>query len=69
LGKRPNPERQNVLVSREFKIVPVLNGILTALLSLEAWWVARGHRLPFGTSLVALARKPATDKTGPFAAV
>jgi len=43
----------------EFRIVPVVNPILTALLSLEAGWLARGHHLPVGTSLVAVARRPA----------
>jgi SAM-dependent methyltransferase len=42
----------------EFRLVPIVNQILTALLSLEASWVARGHHLPFGTSLVVIARKP-----------
>lgn len=41
----------------ELRIVPVLNGIVAALLSLEARWVGAGHRLPFGTSLMAVARK------------
>ena len=44
----------------EFRIVPVVNQALTALLNLEAGWLARGHRLPLGTSLVAVARKPAS---------
>ena len=34
-----------------------LNGALSALLGSEARWVAR-HRLPFGLSLVVVARKP-----------
>lgn len=49
----------NSRTTDEFKLVPVLNQILTALLSLEAGWVVRGHRLPFGTSIVVVARKPA----------
>lgn len=43
----------------EFRIVPVVNPILTMLLTLEAAWVGRGGRLPMGTSLVVVARKPA----------
>jgi SAM-dependent methyltransferase len=43
----------------EFRIVPVVNLILTGLLTLEARWVARGHHLPIGTSLVVVARRPA----------
>jgi len=42
----------------EFRIVPLVNPILTALLTLEARWVGRGGRLPIGTSLVVVARKP-----------
>lgn len=37
-----------------------LNAALTRLLWLEGWYLARpGRRLPFGHSLIALARKPA----------
>jgi SAM-dependent methyltransferase len=42
----------------EFRLIPILNGVLTALLSLEADWLASGHRLVVGTSLVVVARKP-----------
>ena len=44
--------------SDEFRLVPIVNPILTALLTLETVWLARGHRLPFGTSLLVVARKP-----------
>jgi SAM-dependent methyltransferase len=44
--------------SDEFRIVPVVNRILTLLLRLEATWICRGHSLPIGTSLVVVARKP-----------
>ena len=43
--------------SDEFRLVPIFNQIMTALLTLEAGWLARGHRLPFGTSLLVIARK------------
>ena len=39
-------------------VVPVLNGLLTAALFTEAKWIARRRTLPFGTSLIAIARKP-----------
>jgi len=42
----------------EFIVIPIVNQILTALLTLEAGWLADGHRLPFGSSLVVVARKP-----------
>jgi SAM-dependent methyltransferase len=44
--------------SAEFQLVPVVNQILTALLTVEALWLSRGHHLPIGTSLVAVARRP-----------
>jgi SAM-dependent methyltransferase len=42
----------------DLKIVPVANQVLVALLGLEARWLKSGRRLPFGTSLLALGRKP-----------
>ena len=45
--------------SDEFRLVPIVNQVLTVLLNLEASWLARGHHLPLGTSLVVVARKPA----------
>ncbi len=53
----PEQADLRVLVSRELRIVPVLNGLLTWVLSAEANWVARGRRLPAGTSLLAIARR------------
>ncbi len=51
------PEQARMLALKEFRLVPGVNAMLTSLLSLEASWVARGHRLPFGTSLIVVARK------------
>jgi SAM-dependent methyltransferase len=45
------------LTMREFRVVPVINGLLTAMLKLETRWLSRGHRLPIGTSLVVIARR------------
>ena len=56
--QRSDPEGARAQTSNEFRIVPVLNPILTRLLTFEAGWVARGAHLPIGTSLVAVARKP-----------
>ncbi len=44
----------------ELKIIPIANEILRGILSIEASWLSNGHRLPFGSSLVLLARKPLT---------
>ena len=41
----------------ERKIVPIVNEILTAILTQEAWIIARRWKIPFGTSLIALGRK------------
>jgi hypothetical protein len=49
----------NLWARREFRILPVINEVLVAPLWLEVIWVSRGHRLPFGTSLLAVARRPA----------
>jgi hypothetical protein len=35
---------------------------LAMLLRAEAAWVSRGHRLPVGTSLAVIARKPVVEK-------
>lgn len=44
-------------VARELRIVPVVNPAMTWLLGAEARLVAAGTRLPFGTSLLAVARR------------
>jgi len=58
---RAEPNAARARATNEFKLVPFVNLVLTALLSLEARWVAHGHHLPFGTSLVAIARRPPLD--------
>ncbi len=46
---------------KEFRIIPVVNEIVCVILSLEAAWLTKGRKLPFGSSLVMLARKPITS--------
>ncbi len=58
-GKDSDSASARPQASAEFRLVPVLNQMLTALLTLEARWIAGGHRLPIGTSLVVVARRPA----------
>jgi SAM-dependent methyltransferase len=41
----------------ELLIVPVANEVLAWLLTREAWFISRHIRIPFGTSLIAVARK------------
>ena len=52
-----NPDAVRSLALNELKIIPVLNGVLKFILSLEAKWIQRFHKLPFGTSIVVVARK------------
>lgn len=49
------------LAEKEFRIIPVINEIVCAILSLEAAWLSEGQKLPFGSSLVMMARKPVTS--------
>jgi SAM-dependent methyltransferase len=57
LGKSGSPEEARKMTMREFRVVPIINGLLTSIMTLEARWIARGHHLPFGTSLVVVARR------------
>lgn len=57
LRKKSNSTKQ--LAREELRLLPVVNGFLTGMLSLEAKWVSRGHTLPIGTSLLSVARKVA----------
>jgi len=43
----------------ELRVVPVVNGLFRSLLRLERLWL-RVSSLPFGSSIVALARRPPT---------
>jgi SAM-dependent methyltransferase len=64
LGRRLAGRRsadQGALAAAELKIVPLLNSLLTALLALEAPLIAAQARLPFGTSLLAIAQKKRQD--------
>ena len=45
------------LASGELRVIPVVNGLLAFLLSLEARLIARRRHLPIGTSLLAVARR------------
>jgi SAM-dependent methyltransferase len=53
--------------ANELKVRPVSNGILFTSLAWESWWISRRLRLPFGTSLLAVARK--SDPRGEWGAV
>jgi SAM-dependent methyltransferase len=51
------PNSANDLALEELKIVPIANGLLTFLLEQEAKLIESRRVLPFGTSLVAAARR------------
>ncbi len=55
--QRRHSEDAKTLALKEFRVIPVINGLLTALLKFEALWLSRGHSLPIGTSLVVIARR------------
>jgi 2-polyprenyl-3-methyl-5-hydroxy-6-metoxy-1,4-benzoquinol methylase len=60
LRRQPASERR----AAELRVVPGLNGLLRATLRLERAWTRLGS-LPFGTSLLAVARRPTgTLRTG-----
>jgi SAM-dependent methyltransferase len=54
---RGGSETDTERFERDLQIVPIVNDAAAWLMSSEARWVAAGHRLPFGASLVALAVK------------
>lgn len=51
------PADAGAMAIDELRVVPGLNGLLAAVLGWERLWVARGWRLPMGSSLLAIARK------------
>lgn len=50
-------DRSRDLALREFRVTPVVNGLLSFLLAQEERVIAKRGRLPFGASLLAVARK------------
>ena len=54
-GGKAADDRQ--LAGREFRVIPVLNAALTGIANVESWWASRGHRLPWGSSILAVARR------------
>lgn len=45
------------LATQELHPVPIVNEVLSRLLDTEGRWLARGHTLPLGTSVLAVARR------------
>lgn len=52
-----DPQIATDRAGQELKVIPVINRILTEVLATEARVVKRGWSLPFGTSILAVARK------------
>jgi hypothetical protein len=53
--QRCSPARKN----SDLRPHPVLNGLLKLTLWPEPWWIRHGWRLPWGTSILALATRSA----------
>ena len=71
VANRLRPERRKAgieLAVRELKPIPGLNAIMRGLLALEAPFLARGWRLPVGTSLLAVAAPSAAPRRASAAA-
>jgi hypothetical protein len=60
-GRRTGTGSENAktLASKEFRVVPLMNELLTGLLNLEASWLSHGHHLPIGASLIVVAKRSA----------
>ena len=56
-SQRENDELVHDMSVDELRIVPVANEVMAWLLTREAWFVSHHIRIPFGTSLIAIARK------------
>lgn len=54
-GRQRGSVDAKALTDREFRVIPLVNGVLAALLNLEARWISHGHKLPIGTSLIVVA--------------
>lgn len=57
-------EQATALTLAEFKITPLVNPLLTWILSLETGFLVQRRPLSFGASLLALARKPLVGTSG-----
>jgi SAM-dependent methyltransferase len=58
-GAGDSPAARLRMAASELRIVPGLNALMTAALFAEAKLIARRRTLPIGTSLIAIARRPA----------
>jgi len=56
-GNAPGSEKAATKVAAELKVVPIVNEILKGIIGLERFAIDRRWRLPFGSSLLAIARR------------
>jgi hypothetical protein len=49
----------------EFRVIPGFNWLMATALAWERQWLALGFSLPFGTSLIAVASRPASRPANP----
>lgn len=56
-NQRGRPAKDMQFAQEEFRLIPVVNTILSGILSLETKWLGRRRTLPFGTSIIAIAHK------------
>jgi SAM-dependent methyltransferase len=61
-GGGDSPADKLRMAASELRVVPGLNGLLTAALFAEAKLIARRRTLPIGTSLIAIARRKNTER-------
>jgi SAM-dependent methyltransferase len=58
--RRPLAAVEN-LSPADLNVIPGINAVLEGLLALELPWIRRGRRLPFGASLLCVARRGKED--------
>jgi SAM-dependent methyltransferase len=57
LFRRQSSASREELAIRELHPMPIVNEVLSQLLDIEGRWLERGHSLPLGTSLLAVATR------------
>jgi SAM-dependent methyltransferase len=60
MGKAPESLSEEVLTEKtnsELRIIPLVNSLMTFMLGLEGNLIQAGVRMPFGTSLIGVARR------------
>ena len=54
-GRHKNSSSEELAI-QEFRVLPIINEALELFLNVEGCWLALGKTLPFGTSIIAVAR-------------